>query len=938
MTVADGPPGEGSDLGPVDLGDAPVADPGESPADGLRPNTPSSDAQCAGRPVQACRRDLACAWVSIGGGGACRVASGVCEGRQTKALCGQRPRKCSWRPKRRVCEAKVDAESGQADEAVGTGAGPGDSSGSGSNEAPLEQDSTAGTDGAVEDPVEFPTDTGPVTGAVAPNAPTGKPDTGGETSDYDQYVFDYGEETPSDGGESNAGGGNGVNPVEHEGTQAADGTDGTLSDSPPPDVTIADVPVSGESSPGEIPGGTAAEEPLAGVSPPATWPWNFPGAWLPWNPSPEDSVEPSSDDGPVMGPTAPNDPTDLGEETDDYDQNIFDYGEETSSGGGESSAGGVGNMNPAPEDPSDPRPDTAGEPGTGPTSPGTPSGKPRPGEEVDDYELYIFDYDEADSSEGGSSSVSGSPTPGDEGVSAGANIPGSTTGSPAGGVKEPIPDACAGLGVQSCRADPTCSWKPRLGICATKITQSTPQGEMGVNAPVVVGVGAGAVPGGGGGASAPVSTPGTSGTLNVAEGEAERPDVMPVVPTGGSLEKPVHTPDMDVSDPDPSSSSPGEQDAVDEAPSPGAPEVSCEAYGRRKCQKEASCLWMSGSRLCISAQPVSKNGGGDSQNFSMPGSPGEEGEAKHGDGDDELVLSGEDYSDAYGDYSSGDYATGAEGPASPGEASSDVSGHGDYSHGGDYDYDYDYTGAEGPASPGEAGSAVSTHGDYSHGGDYDYDYDNSGTGVSTSPDEAYGESYAEAYEDAYSDGDYSLGGDFDYATETSGQSERSSAPSALVYGLVAGVVVAAVVAALTLVCCLCRSRRQVPQSHGLPSFSGPLKRNVEEAEKAREGPGVSQPIAAGGGPGGLLSYFSRRRGNLNSVTTVQCGPESVPRGGQGARIVGRQDGVPVRVQVQLPGVRQEADSDPSFQPLSPSRSAYGAAQRTDERVSCFIKK
>ena len=210
--------------------------------------------------------------------------------------------------------------------------------------------------------------------------------------------------------------------------------------------------------------------------------------------------------------------------------------------------------------------------------------------------------------------------------------------------------------------------------------------------------------------------------------------------------------------------------------------------------------------------------------------------------------------------------------------------------------------------------------------------------MSTSPDEAYGESYAEAYEDAYSDGDYSLGGDFDYATETSGQSERSSAPSALVYGLVAGVVVAAVVAALTLVCCLCRSRRQVPPSHGLPSFSGPLKRNVEEAEKAREGPGVSQPIAAGGGPGGLLSYFSRRRGNLNSVTTAQCGPESVPRGGQGARIVGRQDGVPVRVQVQLPGVRQEADSDPSFQPLSPSRSAYGAAQRTDERVSCFIKK
>ena len=754
------------------------------------------------------------------------MASGVCEERQTKAFCGQRPRKCSWRPKRRVCEAKVDAESGQAG-AVGTGAGPGDSSGSGSNEAPLEQGSTTGTDGAVEDPVEFPTDTEPVTGAVAPNLPTGRPDTGEETNDYDQYVFDYGEETPSDGGESSAGGGNGVNPVEHEGTHAADGTDGTLSDSPSPDVTIADVPVSGEASPGEMPGGTVAE--------------------------------------------------------DDYVQNIFDNGEETSSGGGESSAGGGDNMNPAPDDPSDPRPDTAGEPGTGPTSAGTPSGEPRPGEEVDDYELYIFDYDEATgSSEGGSNSVSGS-----EGVSAGANTPGSVTGSPAGGVKEQIPEACAGLGVQSCRADPTCSWKPRLGICATKITQSTPQGEIGVNAPVVAGVGGGAVPGGGDGASAPVSTPGTPGTLNIAEDDAERPDVTPVVPTGGSLEKPADTPDMDVSNPDPSSSSPGEQDPVDEAPSPGAPQVSCEPYGRRECQKEASCLWMSGSRSCISAQPVSKNGGGDSQNFSMPGSPGEEGEAKHGDGDDKQVLSDEDYSDAYDDYSSGDYATGAEGPV----------------------------------SPGEAGSGVSAHGDYSQGGDYDYDYDNSGAGVSTSPDEAYGESYAEAYEDAYSYGDYSLGGDFDYATETSGQSERSSAPSALVYGLVAGVVVAAVAAALTLVCCLCRSRRQVPPSHGLPSFSGPLKRNVEAAEKAREGPGVSQPIAAGGGAGGLLSYFSRRRGNLNSVTTVHCGPESVPRGGQGARIVGRQDGVPVRVQVQLPGVRQEADIDPSFQPLSPSRSA-----------------
>ena len=187
-----------------------------------------------------------------------------------------------------------------------------------------------------------------------------------------------------------------------------------------------------------------------------------------------------------------------------------------------------------------------------------------------------------------------------------------------------------------------------------------------MNTPVVVGVGGGAA-GGGGGASVPASTP---GPLNDAEDDAQRPEVTPVVPTGDSLENPVDTPDSDVSGPGPSSGRPaGGQVAVDETPSPSAPEVSCEAYGRKKCQEEASCLWMFASRLCISAVPVSKNGGGDSQDFSMPGSPGEEGGAKHGDSDDEQVLSDEAYSDAYNDYYSGgedyDYATGAEGPASP---------------------------------------------------------------------------------------------------------------------------------------------------------------------------------------------------------------------------------------------------------------------------------
>ena len=78
---------------------------------------------------------------------------------------------------------------------------------------------------------------------------------------------------------------------------------------------------------------------------------------------------------------------------------------------------------------------------------------------------------------------------------------------------------------------------------------------------------------------------------------------------------------------------------------------------------------------------------------------------------------------------------------------------------------------------------------------------------------------------------------------------------------------------------------------------------------------MSQPIVAGGGAGGLMNFFSRRRGNLNSVTAAHSGPDSLPRGGVGARLVGRQDGVPIRVQVAPP----EADEG-YHAPLSPSPS------------------
>ena len=64
-----------------------------------------------------------------------------------------------------------------------------------------------------------------------------------------------------------------------------------------------------------------------------------------------------------------------------------------------------------------------------------------------------------------------------------------------------------------------------------------------------------------------------------------------------------------------------------------------------------------------------------------------------------------------------------------------------------------------------------------------------------------------------------------------------------------------------------------------------------------------------------MNLFSRRRGNLTSVTAAPSGPNSLPRGGAEARLVGRQDGVPIRVQV----APLEAAED-NAAPLSPSRS------------------
>ena len=247
------------------------------------------------------------------------------------------------------------------------------------------------------------------------------------------------------------------------------------------------------------------------------------------------------------------------------------------------------------------------------------------------------------------------------------------------------------------------------------------------------------------------------------------------------------------------------------------------------------------------AEAVSKNGAGESQEFSMPGAS---------------AVPWEDYG---GDY---DYVSEPLEPSAT-----------DYSSTNDPD-DYDY------------------HSVASNGRDVDYS------------------DYGGGNQD-YSDQDYSDYGD--YGGRGAGKrSAGDNGVSPLILGIVAGVSLLSLLVAVGGVCWMCavrRRRNRGPPSHGLPAFTGPLKRNVVDAEKAREGPGVSQPIAAGGGAGGLMNFFSRRRGNLNSVTAAPSGPNSLPRGGAEARLVGRQDGVPIRVQV----APLEAAEDHAA-PLSPSHS------------------
>ena len=331
---------------------------------------------------------------------------------------------------------------------------------------------------------------------------------------------------------------------------------------------------------------------------------------------------------------------------------------------------------------------------------------------------------------------------------------------------------------------------------------------------------------------------------------------------------------------------------------PPSGDLRCAENAKEVCQQDPGCLWKPRRGGCVLAEAVSKNGAGDSQEFSMPGGSATPfGDYDYGE-DNEYTPEPQEPVPTPGPPSSSPTAPlpGTTPPSSV--LAGGVTPSGSPRADGDYFEEYDNT---------------SEHTDYSY---EDYSStDSSAAGSGRDSVLPVGD---------YSDGDY---GDYGVGSQDYGdygdygaanRSVGGNAVSPLVLGIVAGVSLLALLVAVGGVCWMCavrRRRNRGAPSHGLPAFAGPLKRNVVDAEKAREGPGVSQPIAAGGGAGGLMNFFSRRRGNLNSVTASQSGPDSLPRGGAEARLVGRQDGVPIRVQVAPP----EADEG-HHAPLSPSPS------------------
>ena len=859
-------------------------EPASLPGAGVPAISPPS-AACASIAEPACRKDAACFWSNEGGGGACRRATGVCEGRQTKRLCGQRAAKCSWKPARRVCESKP-AGAGGAQGGAGTQA-----------QVPVgapepETEPEGATDTTPTVPLTSG-DSAALGGGPSPPGDTAAP--GEETEDYSpdyDYLLD--------------------DPLPDESVVGTGG--GMLSP-----VSGAEVTAPDEDGEPELPGGTDAVDAV-----PATpgWPWSWP-----WTPTPEtpeppsvtSSGGPSSDEGPATGPGVPGpDSSSSPPEGADPEDYAFDYDYVSS----EPVAGSDGDM-AAPGSENGPQ-DGAG----------TAQGVIPNGEETESSGDFEGSGEEFDYNGNG-----GSPA---EAVPGGSStlpdgVPGGVfNGSEEETTRPPTSGACAGRAESTCRTDAACfwsneggggacrratgecegrqtkrlcgfrawrcSWKPARRVCEPKpIGTGGADGDVGAQVPgledspgaVVV-----PVPGGTGAPGSPESpsAPGSAGM--VPDGSSEGGDGEQETASGeGSL----------LPGGEPADNTPGSGPVASTGVPPSG-DLRCTGNVKEVCRQDPGCSWKPRRGGCVLAEAVSKNGAGDSQEFSMPGASA-------------TPFADYDYGEDY------DYASEPQQPVPmPGPSPSSptaplpettppasalaggVTPSGSPRADGDYFEEYDYSPEQMDYSYGDYSDE-----DYSRTDDSSTDYSAAGNGrdsVQPVGDYSYGDY-----------GDYGVGnqdyGDYgDYGAANRSVGDKGVSP--LILGIVAGVSLLSLLVAVGGIAWMCAARRRRNRgapSHGLPAFAGPLKRNVVDAEKAREGPGVSQPIVAGGGAGGLMNFFSRRRGNLNSVTAAHSGPDSLPRGGVGARLVGRQDGVPIRVQVAPP----EADEG-YHAPLSPSPS------------------